>query len=88
MFQIAANEAVVPLENNKRWIAATAKALKKAMTDEGLISGGSNGTSGGGVVNNYSFTQNNTSPKALDRLTIYQDTNNLLFNAKVRFGNV
>lgn len=81
-------EAVVPLENNKRWIAATAKALKKAMTDEGLISGGANGASGGGVVNNYTFTQNNTSPKALDRLTIYQDTNNLLFNAKVRFGNV
>lgn len=82
-------EAVVPLENNKKWIAATAHTLKQALIDEGLIAGINGGSGlGGNVVNNYTFTQNNSSPKALDRLAIYQDTNNLLFNAKVRFGNV
>lgn len=34
------------------------------------------------------FTQNNNSPKALDRLTIYRQSESLLFNAKVRLSNV
>lgn len=65
-------EAVVPLENNKKWIAATAAALKTALKAEGLV-GIHNGT-----TNNYSFVQNNTSPKALSRLEIYRQTNNQL----------
>lgn len=73
-------EAVVPLENNKRWIAATARALKQSLTDEGMI-GGIAG-SGKGVVNNYNFVQNNTSPKALSRLEIYRQTRNQLNFAK------
>lgn len=39
-------------------------------------------------VQNVTFNQYNNSPKALDRLTIYRDTNNMLFSAKVRLGNV
>ncbi len=34
------------------------------------------------------FNQTNNSPKALDRLTIYRQTNNMLFGAKVRLNNV
>lgn len=66
-------EAVVPLENNKRWIAATAAELKKALVSEGII-----GNRTENVTNNYNFTQNNTSPKALSRLEIYRQSKNLL----------
>jgi TP901 family phage tail tape measure protein len=69
-------EAVVPLENNKRWINATAKALKGALASEGIVG------SGPKVTNNYSFTQNNTSPKALSKLEIYRQTKNQLTLAK------
>lgn len=69
-------EAVIPLENNRKWIAATAQALKTALSAEGLV-GIHNG-----VTNNYSFVQNNTSPKALSRLEIYRQTNNQLQFAK------
>ena len=80
-------EAVIPLENNQKWIAATARDLKKALVAEGVIN--INGAGGAGAVtNNYSFVQNNTSPKALDRLSIYRDTNSLLFDAKVRLQSV
>jgi hypothetical protein len=34
------------------------------------------------------FNQVNNSPKALDRLTIYRQTNNMLFSAKVGLSNV
>ena len=68
-------EAVVPLENNKAWIAAVAQALRGALQQEGVIAGTG---SGGGVVNNYNFNQVNNSPKALDRLQIYRDTQNLI----------
>lgn len=80
-------EAIVPLENNRKWIAATARDLKKALVAEGVIN--ISGVGGaGGVTNNYNFVQNNNSPKALDRLSIYRDTNSLLFDAKVRLSNV
>lgn len=67
-------EAVIPLENNKKWIAATAKALKTAMIGEGLVNVAGRET----ITNNYNFVQNNTSPKALSRLEIYRQTNNQL----------
>ena len=34
------------------------------------------------------FNQTNNSPKALDRLTLYRQTNNMLFSAKVRLADV
>lgn len=64
-------EAVVPLENNRRWIAATAAAMRAALQAEGLMAGGSGS---GATVNNFTFTQTNNSPVALDRLAIYRDT--------------
>jgi phage-related protein len=70
-------EAVVPLENNRRWINSTAKALKTALSAEGVIN-----SKGGGTTTNYNFTQNNTSPKALSRLEIYRQTKNQLILAK------
>jgi hypothetical protein len=70
-------EAVVPLENNKRWIAATAAALKKSLVDEGVLGSGVTATAPP-VTNNYNFVQNNTSPKALSRLEIYRQSKNLL----------
>lgn len=73
-------EAVVPLENNRKWIAATAKALQQALTNEGLIAAGLQQAPV--INNNYSFVQNNSSPQALDRLSIYRDTNSLLFAAQ------
>lgn len=45
---------------------------------------GSNGKSGQTV----NFYQTIESPKAVDRLTVYRETNSLLFNAKVRLANV
>ena len=69
-------EAVVPLENNKKWISKTAADLKRGMQSEGIIGGAAG--SAGSVTNNYNFTQNNTSPKALSRLDIYRQLKNLL----------
>lgn len=68
-------EAVVPLENNKKWIAATAQQLKRDLIADGIL-----GTAGAAqqTVNNYSFVQNNTSPKSLSRLDIYRQSKNLL----------
>ena len=66
-------EAVVPLENNKAWVSAVAAALRSAMQSEGVL-----GPGGSGGVVNYNFNQVNNSPKALDRLSIYRDTQNLI----------
>lgn len=67
-------EAVVPLEDNKRWISATAAQLKRALVSEGVLGSGA----APAVTNNYNFTQNNTSPKPLSRLEIYRQSKNLL----------
>ena len=72
-------EAVVPLENNAKWIRKTAADLKNQLQSEGVIGGRNNATT---VNNNYNFTQNNTSPKALSRLEIYRMTKNQLTFAK------
>ena len=74
-------EAVIPLENNKKWISATAKALQQALINEGLLAAGLQ-QQAPVINNNYSFTQNNTSPKALDSLSIYRNTSSLLFAAQ------
>lgn len=66
-------EAVVPLENNKKWIAATAKDLKKELTAQGIVNG--SGTTQNGNQYYY-FNQTNNSPKALSRLDIYRQTRN------------
>lgn len=79
-------EAVVPLENNQKWIAATASALRQSLRDEGLISqiGGSSKI----INNNFEFNQTNTSPKALNPVEIYRQTDSLFFKAQARLSNV
>ena len=85
-------EAVVPLENNTKWINRVAKELVRQINAISNVVRGNvhsmNGT--GDVVNtqNVTFNQTINSPKAVDRLTLYRETNDLLFSAKVRIGNV
>ncbi len=76
----AGAEAIVPLKNNREWIAATASQLKQSLVAEGLIGGASEQI----VNNNYNFNQTNTSPKALDSLEIFRNTKSLLFDARTR----
>lgn len=86
-------EAVVPLENNKKWIAAVVKEMINQMDVSGLRNGvgsslaGMNGA-GGSMTQNITFNQTINSPKAVDRLTLYRETNSLLFSAKVGLANV
>ena len=90
-------EAVVPLEKNKKWIARVVKEMVEQLDVNGvksIVNGNINAMNGnvpsGGYVTtqNVTFNQYNTSPQALDRLSIYRETNNLLFSAKVRLQNV
>ena len=66
-------EAVVPLENNKKWIAAVAAAMSSEMVRSS-------------VNNDYNFTQNIYSPKPLNRYEIYRQTRNQLNFAKLKAG--
>lgn len=93
-------EAVVPLEKNREWIARVVDEFKKQLDLSDLrikvdldpaSAAGISGRAGGSsnqTTTNMTFNQNITSPKALDRLTIYRETNSLLFAAKVRMSNV
>jgi phage-related minor tail protein len=66
-------EAVVPLEKNTGWLNEIAKRLS---TEMGIGGAGGSGSKSMTVTNN--FYQTNNSPKALDRLTIYRQSKNLL----------
>lgn len=90
-------EAVVPLEKNKQWIAAVVKDMVTELNVQGVKGaiggkiagiGGTVSTYGGSMTQNVTFNQTITSPKAVDRLTLYRDTNSLLFSAKVGLANV
>ena len=84
-------EAIVPLENNIKWIRKVAQELTRQIS---AVSGNMTNVKAVAGVHDMSRTQNvtfnqyNTSPVALDRLSIYRDTNDLLFSAKVRLNNV
>lgn len=66
-------EAVVPLENNTKWLDIVADKLADRLVPTSYC-----GTQRitGGVVNN--FYQTNNSPKSLSRLEIYRQSKNLL----------
>ena len=89
-------EAVVPLEKNRQWIAKVVEEFKKQIDLSDMkvnvnINPSTSGTMMGQTqsrTTNMTFNQYNNSPKALDRLSIYRETNSLLFAAKVRMGNV
>lgn len=95
----AGAEAIVPLERNKQWISKVAQDMLDALKRDGIRNGLTSSLNGlnsglGSTVTNNTRTQNvvfnqyNTSPKALDRLTVYRQTNSLLFSAKVGLAHV
>ena len=89
-------EAVVPLDQNRKWIAAVVKGLVDQLDIHGLKGAvgnqltAMNGTAAaaGSMTQNVTFNQTINSPKAVDRLTLYRETNSLLFSAKVGLANV
>ena len=87
-------EAIVPLENNTKWIKRVAfELINQLSTASNAVNANANSVvsnAQGEVVKtqNVTFNQYNSSPKSLSRLDIYRETNNLLFSAKVRLGNV
>lgn len=67
-------EAVVPLENNKKWIAAVARDMAKE------FGFGGNGIGGNSYSRNagYNYTQIINAPKMPSRIELYRQTRNLL----------
>ncbi|MDE5753127.1 MAG: phage tail tape measure protein [Oscillospiraceae bacterium] len=75
----AGAEAIIPLERNKAGLQMLSKLLTEEMQKNLVLSANAYGNTGTNVVNNnYSFTQHNTSPKALSRSEIYRQTKNLI----------
>ena len=64
------SEAVIPLDQNKKWISALSKSILKNTNGYGFGSIGSNDAIGNDIV----FNQTINSPKALSRYEIYKDT--------------
>ncbi|MDE7093349.1 MAG: phage tail tape measure protein, partial [Oscillospiraceae bacterium] len=75
----AGTEAIIPLERNKAGLQMLSKLLAEEIKRNIAVSVGAYGNTGTNVINNnYSFTQHNTSPKALSRSEIYRQTKNLI----------
>lgn len=74
------SEAVVPLKNNTEWIHSLAEKLNEIMSKDFSFGGQMQlqPAIAGDVTNNYYYTQNVTSPKALSRKELYRDGKNLL----------
>lgn len=75
--QKAINNAIGGLKAD---VTVATNGMNGIFSDETL-----GGTQVAQVVN---FNQTINSPKSIDRLSIYRDTNSLLFNAKVGLSNV
>lgn len=85
----AAQEITDTVASNLDWqgdISGARSALQTVANSTGLNS--SAGTADSTTTQIINFNQTNNSPKALDRLTIYRQTNNMLFSAKVRLSDV
>ena len=85
----AAEEMSNAVTNALDWqgdISGARGTLKQAAGATGLNR--SAGTFEGANTQIINFNQTNNSPKALDRLTLYRQTNNMLFSAKVRLSDV
>lgn len=79
------------LKNMRGQVNGMVDAMKADLNgaNMGLVASVSNGPAGNGsgAVDNskvINYNQTINSPKAVDRLTLYQETNNMLFSAKVR----
>lgn len=85
----AAQEITDTVASNLDWqgdISGARGTLQTSVNNAGLNSNA--GTFGGTTTQIINFNQTNNSPKALDRLTLYRQTNNMLFSAKVRLSDV
>ena len=69
-------EAVVPLDQNRKWIHAVTQDLRKQLESEGLTGTGGKISQKGDTI--YNFNQTNNSPRSLNRLEIYRQTRNQL----------
>lgn len=81
------SEAVIPLDQNRKWISSVVREMVNQMSGSGsgaVLVGGKSEK----MTQNVTFNQTINSPEPVDRLSVYRDTNNLLFSAKVRLGNV
>lgn len=95
-------EAIVPLESNKKWIAKVAKEMVSKLDLAGVKNAANSGlaalNSNLPAVNTVNskneksqtviFNQTINSPKSVDRLTLYRETNSLLFGTKTRLRNI
>lgn len=76
-------EAVVPLDQNKKWIRAVANDLLRALrVDVGSTSAAAVAASGASASSEYNFTQIINAPKSPSRYDIYRQTRNLLAYAR------
>lgn len=71
--------------NDLKSSVASANASMSSPTGASVGSFAADGRSN---VQNVTFNQTINSPKAVDRLTLYRETNSMLFAAKVRINNV
>lgn len=71
-------EAVVPLENNKKWIRAVANDLLSELRFDARNGANTNNSSN----SNYTFNQVINAPKQPSRIELYRQTRNLLAYAK------
>ena len=81
------------LKDMKKTMNSALSDLKSdvAVQTEGLMGDVKLGKTSGSIgtnQQNVNFYQTINSPKAVDRLTLYRETNSLLFSAKVRLNNV
>ena len=84
-------EAIVPLEKNTMWIRRVADELRTELTSvnrTAFAKSSGNSVNIGGSTQTINFYQTINSPKPVDRLISYRETNSLLFGAKARLRNV
>ena len=67
-------------------LKASVASANASMTGQGVDVGSFDVA--GNTTQNVVFNQTINSPKAVDRITLYRETNSLLFSAKVRLNNV
>ena len=83
----------LPLTGVKASLAETMNSLKGSVASQNNAVNENNTELSAGTFSTENNTQNVTfnqtinSPKAVDGMTLYRETNNLLFSAKVRLGN-
>lgn len=84
----AAQEIADTVSSSLDWNGDMTSARSIVSSAQGNSGLNRNAGSFAGNTQIINFNQTNNSPKALDRLTLYRQTNNMLFSAKVRLSDV